>query len=99
MCTPRATAPTPFDTVAGRRTYLALGTVANRTARVAGINLGGGYATFPGAVGTAVTKVCDFEVGRTGLTEQQAIEAGLRGGHGHRSTPPCAPATCPGPNP
>ena len=24
-----------------------------------GINLGGGYATFPGVVGTAVTKVCD----------------------------------------
>ena len=44
---------------------------------VAGINLGGGYATFPGVVGTAVTKVCDFEVGRTGLTEQQAIEAGF----------------------
>ena len=45
-----------FDLVARRRTYIALGTVANRTARVAGINLGGGYATFPGVVGTAVTK-------------------------------------------
>ena len=66
-----------FDTVAGRRTYIALGTVANRTARVAGINLGGGYATFPGVVGTAVTKVCDFEVGRTGLTEHEASAAGF----------------------
>ena len=66
-----------FDTVAGRRTYIALGTIANRTARVAGINLGGRYATFPGAVGTAVTKVCDFEVGRTGLTEHQASAAGF----------------------
>ena len=32
-----------------------------------GINLGGGYATFPGVVGTAVTKICDVEVARTGL--------------------------------
>ena len=28
-----------------------------------GINIGGGYATFPGVVGTAVTKICATEVG------------------------------------
>jgi NADPH-dependent 2,4-dienoyl-CoA reductase/sulfur reductase-like enzyme len=66
-----------FDLVARRRTYIALGTVANRTARVAGINLGGGYATFPGVVGTAVTKICSTEVARTGLTEAAAAEAGF----------------------
>jgi NADPH-dependent 2,4-dienoyl-CoA reductase/sulfur reductase-like enzyme len=66
-----------YDLVAQRRTYIALGTVANRTARVAGINIGGGYATFPGVVGTAVTKVCAVEVARTGLTEQAAGEAGF----------------------
>ena len=42
-----------------------------------GINIGGGYATFPGVVGTAVTKVCDLEVARTGLREQDAAAAGF----------------------
>ena len=58
--------------------HLPLGTHANKQGRVAGINLGGGYATFPGVVGTAVTKVCDLEVARTGLREADADRAGLR---------------------
>jgi NADPH-dependent 2,4-dienoyl-CoA reductase/sulfur reductase-like enzyme len=58
--------------------HVALGTHANKQGRVAGINLGGGYATFPGVVGTAVTKVCDLEVARTGLREADAERAGLR---------------------
>jgi NADPH-dependent 2,4-dienoyl-CoA reductase/sulfur reductase-like enzyme len=56
--------------------YVPLGTHANKQGRVAGINIGGGYATFPGVVGTAVTKVCDLEVGRTGLLERDATAAG-----------------------
>jgi NADPH-dependent 2,4-dienoyl-CoA reductase/sulfur reductase-like enzyme len=62
--------------VSGRPVYVPLGTHANKQGRVAGINIGGGYATFPGVVGTAVTKVCDLEVGRTGLLERDATEAG-----------------------
>jgi NADPH-dependent 2,4-dienoyl-CoA reductase/sulfur reductase-like enzyme len=62
--------------VSGRPVHVPLGTHANKQGRVAGINIGGGYATFPGVIGTAVTKVCDLEVARTGLTEQQATEAG-----------------------
>jgi NADPH-dependent 2,4-dienoyl-CoA reductase/sulfur reductase-like enzyme len=71
---------------------VALGTVANRQARVAGINLGGGYATFPGVVGTAVSKLCATEVGRTGLitsdlelagleAEATTVESGTRAGY------------------
>jgi NADPH-dependent 2,4-dienoyl-CoA reductase/sulfur reductase-like enzyme len=56
---------------------VALGTHANKQGRVAGINLGGGYATFPGVIGTAVTKVCDLEVARTGLSQQEADAAGF----------------------
>ncbi len=63
--------------VSGTTTYQALGTVATRQGRVAGINLGGGYATFPGVLGTAVTRICDLEVGRTGLTETEAAAAGF----------------------
>ncbi len=62
--------------LSGQRMVVALGTHANKQGRVAGINLGGGYATFPGVIGTAVTKVCDLEVARTGLSEQEADAAG-----------------------
>jgi NADPH-dependent 2,4-dienoyl-CoA reductase/sulfur reductase-like enzyme len=63
--------------VSGRPAYVPLGTHANKQGRVAGINLGGGYATFPGVVGTAVTKVCDLEIGRTGLSTKEAEAAGF----------------------
>ena len=68
---------TSHHLVSDREVYVALGTVTNRQARVAGANLGGGYATFAGVLGTAVTKVCDLEVGRTGLNEAEAAEAGF----------------------
>jgi len=51
--------------------------VANKQGRVAGINLGGGYATFPGVVGTAASKICDVEVARTGLQEVEIESLGL----------------------
>lgn len=63
--------------VSGRTVHIALGTVANKQGRVAGINLGGGYATFPGVVGTAITRVCTLEVSRTGLTEVEAADAAI----------------------
>jgi NADPH-dependent 2,4-dienoyl-CoA reductase/sulfur reductase-like enzyme len=63
--------------VTGLPTYVPLGTHANKQGRVAGINIGGGYATFPGVVGTAVTKVCSLEVARTGLLEAEAEAAGF----------------------
>jgi NADPH-dependent 2,4-dienoyl-CoA reductase/sulfur reductase-like enzyme len=63
--------------VSGDRVHIALGTVANKTGRVAGINLGGGYASFPGVLGTAVTRVCKVEIARTGLSAAQADAAGI----------------------
>jgi NADPH-dependent 2,4-dienoyl-CoA reductase/sulfur reductase-like enzyme len=63
--------------VSGQPFYEALGTVANKQGRVAGINIGGGYATFPGVAGTAVTRVGDLEIGRSGLTEAEAETAGF----------------------
>jgi len=66
-----------FHLVSRRPVHVALGTLANRQARVAGINLGGGYATFPGVLGTAITRICSTEVGRTGLNEKEAREAGF----------------------
>ncbi|AGL20681.1 FAD-dependent oxidoreductase [Actinoplanes sp. N902-109] len=63
--------------ISGQPLHAPLGTHANKQGRVAGINIGGGYATFPGVIGTAVTKVCELEVARTGLTEKEAARAGF----------------------
>ena len=63
--------------VSNRKLHIALGTVANKQSRVAGMNIGGGYATFPGVVGTAITKICTTEVSRTGLTEKEAARDGF----------------------
>lgn len=66
-----------FHRVARRPVAIALGTHANKEGRVAGINIGGGYATFPGVVGTAVSRICELEVARTGLNESEASAAGF----------------------
>jgi NADPH-dependent 2,4-dienoyl-CoA reductase/sulfur reductase-like enzyme len=66
-----------FHLVSRRPVHIALGTIANKQGRVAGINLGGGYATFPGVLGTAVSKICHLEVARTGLQEREIVEIGL----------------------
>ncbi|MFC4498293.1 MULTISPECIES: FAD-dependent oxidoreductase [Streptomyces] len=67
-----------LDLVSGQERYVPLGTHANKHGQVIGANVGGGYATFPGVVGTAVSKVCDLEIARTGLREKDARRAGLR---------------------
>lgn len=67
-----------LDLVAGRNRHIPLGTHANKHGQVIGAGVGGGYATFPGVVGTAVSKVCELEIARTGLREKDALAAGLR---------------------
>lgn len=67
-----------LDLVSGRNRHIPLGTHANKHGQVIGAGVGGGYATFPGVVGTAVSKVCDLEVARTGLREKDARAAGLQ---------------------
>ncbi|ARX87156.1 flavoprotein oxidoreductase [Streptomyces alboflavus] len=67
-----------LDLVSGRERHIALGTHANKHGQIIGSNVGGGYATFPGVVGTAVSKVCDLEIARTGLREKDARAAGLQ---------------------
>jgi NADPH-dependent 2,4-dienoyl-CoA reductase/sulfur reductase-like enzyme len=66
-----------FHRVTKAAVYVPLGTHANKQGRVAGINLGGGVAEFPGVVGTAISKVCDLEAARTGLGEAEAERAGF----------------------
>ncbi|MCI0403427.1 MAG: FAD-dependent oxidoreductase, partial [Acidobacteria bacterium] len=63
--------------VTGGPTYAPLGTTANKQGRVAGENAAGGNATFPGVVGTLVTKVFELEVAKTGLNQAEARGAGF----------------------
>lgn len=67
-----------LDLVSGVHRHIPLGTHANKHGQIIGANVGGGYATFPGVVGTAVSKVCDLEIARTGLREKDADRAGLQ---------------------
>ncbi|MET7452223.1 FAD-dependent oxidoreductase [Streptomyces sp. NPDC005574] len=67
-----------LDLVSGQERHIALGTHANKHGQVVGTNVGGGYATFPGVVGTAVSKVCELEIARTGLREKDARRVGLQ---------------------
>ena len=66
-----------FHLVSRRPVHIALGTIANKQGTVAGTNLAGDYATFPGVVGTAVSKICKYEVARTGLQEKEIKQLGL----------------------
>lgn len=54
--------------------YVPLGTHANKCGRVAGTNIGGGHARFPGSVGTAITRAGEVEIARTGLMPRWAEE-------------------------
>jgi NADPH-dependent 2,4-dienoyl-CoA reductase/sulfur reductase-like enzyme len=63
--------------VTGEPVNYHLGTIANKQGRICGTNIGGGYVTFPGVLGTAVTKVCDLEVARTGLGERDLGPLGI----------------------
>jgi NADPH-dependent 2,4-dienoyl-CoA reductase/sulfur reductase-like enzyme len=63
--------------ISGEMLNVQLGTHANKQGRVVGINATGGDATFPGVIGTAVSRICKWEVGRTGLSEEEARRAGV----------------------
>ncbi|WP_412029430.1 FAD-dependent oxidoreductase [Deinococcus yunweiensis] len=63
--------------VTRRRVHIPLGLTANRMGRVAGVNMAGGHATFPGILGTAIFKTFSLGVARTGLTQAEADALGL----------------------
>ncbi len=62
--------------VTGKKVYIPLGTTANKQGRIAGENAAGANRAFEGVVGTAVTKIFDLEVARTGLTPLEAEREG-----------------------
>ena len=56
--------------------YVPLGSTANKHGRVAAVNICGGSDVFPGVLGSAVCKVLDYCVARTGLTEADTRRLG-----------------------
>lgn len=64
--------------VTDKKAYIALGTTANKQGRIAGENAAGLNKRFEGIVGTAVTKIFDLEVARTGLSSLDAQREGLK---------------------
>lgn len=65
-----------YSRITGEALHVALGTHANKQGRVAGSVVGGRPARFAGVLGTALTKVGDLEIARTGLCTTQAEAAG-----------------------
>lgn len=66
-----------FCMIRGTGCVLPLGSVANKEGRVAGSNAVGHVERFPGVAGTTALKVFDWNVGRVGLSVQQAAELGI----------------------
>jgi len=63
--------------VTGKKAFVPLGSTANKHGHVIAANITGNSEKFPGIVSTACVKVFDFNTGRVGLGEKQALEAGL----------------------
>ncbi len=63
--------------VSGQKTWIPLALVANRGGWAVADNVTGGQTVLEGIVGTAVFKVFDLEVARTGLNSQDAREYGF----------------------
>ncbi len=60
-----------------RNVYLPLATIANKFGRIVGENLVGQQVEFPGTLGSALIKVLDLEIGRTGLSENEAKQENI----------------------
>ena len=61
-----------YNRIMEEDSFLALGTIANKGGRITGANIAGEHQKFTGALGSAAIKVCDIEMGRTGLGEADA---------------------------
>ena len=63
--------------VSGEDVYIPLATGANKLGRVAGTNMAGGEAVYPGSLGSSCIKVMDYEAAKTGLDEGGAKALGI----------------------
>lgn len=66
-----------FHVVTGERVWIPLALRANRAGKIAGANAVGAGLRAPPVAGTLVFRLFDLEVGRSGLSEQEARAAGF----------------------
>ncbi len=64
--------------ISEKKMFIPMATYANRQGRVVGDNLVGGKTVFRGVLGTAVMHTMGYNIGRTGLSEKQALELGYK---------------------
>ncbi len=62
--------------ITGQKVFVPLGSTANKQGHVIAANMTGGDQIWPGIISTACVKIFDFNVGRTGLGEKEAVSAG-----------------------
>jgi NADPH-dependent 2,4-dienoyl-CoA reductase/sulfur reductase-like enzyme len=66
-----------YHRLLNRNAYIPLALTANRAGRIAGDNVAGIPSEFPGMLGSAVSKVFDLTIARTGLSLKECAELGL----------------------
>jgi NADPH-dependent 2,4-dienoyl-CoA reductase/sulfur reductase-like enzyme len=71
-----------YHLVLEKNAWIPLATSASKGGRIAGENMAGGSATFPGILGTSIVKSFDYTIATTGLTEKQAKTCGQFGVEG-----------------
>ncbi len=69
---------TVYHRLLQRNVYYPLGSTANKMGRIAGINMAGGEAVFPGIVGTQILKFFELSLAKTGLSLEEAEKEGIR---------------------
>lgn len=65
------------NVISGRDVWIPLGDTARKQGRVAGEVVSGNQASFPGVVGTFILKTFDLAAGKTGLSLDEAGDAGF----------------------
>jgi Uncharacterized NAD(FAD)-dependent dehydrogenases len=66
-----------FQRITGSPVYRPLGSTANKTGIIAGNHIAGGNDEFQGVLGTGIFQVFDLTVAQTGLTAEEAVQAGF----------------------
>lgn len=67
---------TVFNRLTKRPTWSPMGSTANITGRIAAMNINGEKIKYNGALGTVVAQLPGLNIGKTGLTEDEARSAG-----------------------
>lgn len=66
-----------INLITGQRVWYPMGSTANKTGRIAGINLADGKWSLNGVLGTTIVKLFDMTAAKTGLNEADAKKNGF----------------------